>query len=173
MEIKKESKDKMEERLERELKEYLEISKKQRILPGETRLNVSINNKHTFPYMQLDFMRDMLEDDAKNYTIYFVMACPRKEIVGTYLTNKYYIDVEYKECNKIKTETLTINLKNMLGVNKYVWEIFVSFLEFKTCKSGTTFKVYISSDNMNRMKKEAFFYMMKCHKFVKRLIVSH
>lgn len=117
----------MEQRLERELKEYLERSKKQRILPGEKRLNVSINNKHTFPYIQLDFMRDMLEDDVKNYTIYFVMACPRKEIIGINLNNRYYVDIEYTESNKVKKEILTINLKDMLGVSGCVWDVFVSF----------------------------------------------
>ena len=85
------------------------------------------------------------------------MARPRKEMIGINLYNRFYINVVYKEKNEKDPKTLTINLKEMLGVCEDKWDIFVPFLEFKLCKSGTTCMIYISTENMDRMKQEEFY----------------
>lgn len=86
-------------------KEIQKFSNNEKLVLGDSSFNVCVNRKFLFPYNQLDIVRDVLADTVKDFTIYFVVSCGRKEIKSFKIDNESiiltYCDIDNRETNQL------------------------------------------------------------------------
>ena len=86
-------------------KEIQKFSNNEKLVLGDLSLNVYVNKKFLFPYNQLDIVRDILADTVKDFAIYFVVSCGRKEITSFKIDNEsiilIYCDIDNGEINQL------------------------------------------------------------------------
>lgn len=145
----------MDKRIREELKkEFQKFSNREKLVLGDSSINVSVNKKFLFPYNHLDIARDILADVVKDFTIYFVVSCGRKEIKSFEIDNENIILI-YCDIDKGETNRLVVNISEKCGINPFFMPFLLQFFEYEICKSGSSFKIYISEENMVQLR-------MKC-----------
>ena len=119
---------------------------------GDSRLNAHIHKKFLFPYNCLDYVRDALPDPARNYTIYFVLSCGRKEI-KSYKVHNEYIDINYCDIENGKMSQAILDLREKVCQDPVLLRCLYPFFEYEICKSGSSFRVFISPERMKQIEK--------------------
>lgn len=142
----------MDDRIREELEHQFQNSDNEKFVSGDSRLNAYVYKKFLFPYNQLDYTRKILADTVKDFTIYFVMSCGRKEI-KSYEVHNEYVYIKYCDIDNGEIKELTLNLIEKVCSNHLVLKILQFFFEYEICKSGSSFKVYISTEHMEQLRK--------------------
>lgn len=132
-------------------KEIQKFSNNEKIVLGDSSFNVCVNRKFLFPYNQLDIVRDVLADTVKDFTIYFVVSCGRKEIKSFKIDNESII-LTYCDIDNRETNQLVLSISEKSGINPFFIPFFLQFFEYEICKSGSSFKIYISEENMVQLR---------------------
>ena len=144
----------MDERKKEELEKFFQnADNSEEFILGDARLHIHVNKKFLFPYNLLDEARSVLSDTVKDFTIYFILSVGRKEIKSFKVDNGY-INIVYCDIDSGEVNQLTLNMVEMLGIHPFFMQVLLPFFEYKVCKSGVTFEVSISDENMTRLKRK-------------------
>lgn len=169
----------MNDKIKSQLRKYLQNYDYENFVLGDSRLNASVYKKFLFPYNALDYARNLLADTIKNYSIYFVLSCGRKEI-KSYEVHNEYVDIKYCDIDNGEIKKLSFNFMEEISLNYFLLKSLQPFFEYKICKSGSSFKVYISTEQMEKLKaiKPDSYYNLpeeckKTHLFFEEFDIYH